>query len=110
MKALNQIKPTVTNQRGQGLIEYLIIVALMGAATIGIMRVMSGTVISKFANVTSALQSSGQKYDAPTLTKDLTSAKDMRSFMEGARDRGQGQAQSKNAGNAQIQSQNQGSN
>ena len=40
------------NQRGQGLVEYLIIVALMAVATIGIVRVLGQTVSAKFASAT----------------------------------------------------------
>ena len=47
------------NKQGQGLIEYLILIALMGVATIGIIRTLNQTVKSRFANATYALQ--GQK-------------------------------------------------
>ncbi len=44
------------NQRGQGLVEYLVIVALMGVATIAIVRTMGSVVSSRFASVAAALQ------------------------------------------------------
>ena len=44
------------NQRGQGLIEYLIILALMGAATIGITIKLNQTVRRQFVNVIYSLQ------------------------------------------------------
>ncbi len=90
MKALGKLHSPTMNQSGQGLIEYLIIVALMGVATMGIMRVMSGTVISTFSNVTSALQSSEKKFKAPTLVNEVTKQKDMSDFMDGASDKKNG--------------------
>lgn len=44
------------NQRGQSLIEYLILVAIIAIGTIGIVRIMGQTVSSQFAAVTYALQ------------------------------------------------------
>ncbi len=48
------------NQRGQGLIEYLIIVALMAVATIGIMNLLNKTVRVQFGNVIQKLQGRDQ--------------------------------------------------
>jgi pilus assembly protein Flp/PilA len=53
MFALKRFMP---NNRGQGLIEYLIIVALMACATIGIVKVLNRTVQVQFANVIYSLQ------------------------------------------------------
>lgn len=44
------------NEKGQGMIEYLIIVALIAISSMAIMRVMSQSVRVRFANVTSAIQ------------------------------------------------------
>ena len=48
-------------QRGQGLIEYLILVALMGVATIGVIRILNQTVKSRFASAIYALQGKSKK-------------------------------------------------
>ena len=87
-------RPTqpIRNQRGQGLIEYLIIVALMGVATIAIMRIMGETVSNRFANITNALQ--GEKSTkAPTrvVEKDLKQ-RDLGTFMKGAAAKESGQS------------------
>lgn len=74
------------NQRGQGLIEYLVIVALMGVATIAIVRVMGQTVSSRFASVTAALQGKQKKFDTPEITKTTYQKRDLGSFMEGTGD------------------------
>lgn len=71
------------NQRGQGLIEYLIIVALMGVATIAIVRVMGQTVSSRFATITNALQ--GKRDVAPPEAVDESDykKKDLGNFFDG---------------------------
>jgi Flp pilus assembly pilin Flp len=78
------------NQRGQGLIEYLVIVALMGVATIAIVRVMGQTVSSRFASVTAALQGKQKKFDTPEITKTTYQKRDLGSFMEGSGETGGG--------------------
>ncbi|MBK7845329.1 MAG: hypothetical protein IPJ71_16880 [Bdellovibrionales bacterium] len=45
-----------TRQGGQSLIEYLILVALMGVATIGIIRTLQGALNSRYASVIHSLQ------------------------------------------------------
>jgi len=74
----------IRNQKGQGLIEYLVIVALMGVATIAIVRTMGQAVSSRFANVTFALQ--GQTKRAKTIDVDDGNYKkrDLGDFFAGA--------------------------
>ena len=43
-------------QRGQGLVEYLILVALIAVGSIAIVRSLSHTIYVRFANITNALQ------------------------------------------------------
>ncbi len=75
----------VSNERGQGLIEYLIIVALMGVASISIMRVVSQNVQARYGNISAAL-------GAKTKTGGLESAdassfkkNDLSNFFDGAK-------------------------
>ncbi|MBC86868.1 MAG: hypothetical protein CL677_06775 [Bdellovibrionaceae bacterium] len=44
------------NQKGQGVIEYLILVALMGVATIGMVKLLQSGVNTQLANVVNALR------------------------------------------------------
>ncbi len=75
------------NQRGQGLIEYLIIVALMGVAAIAIVRTMGEAVSSRFATITHALQ--GDKRSVKTRVDESTyKKKDMGNFFDGVGDSG----------------------
>jgi pilus assembly protein Flp/PilA len=76
------------NQKGQGLIEYLIIVALMAVATIGIVRVLGQTVSAKFATATYALQGTRKAVRVESVDDSLHKKKDLGNFMNGAGDGG----------------------
>ena len=72
------------NQKGQGLIEYLILIALMGVATIGIMRTLNQTVKARFANAIYALQGRSQKAKTQSVNKKDFQKSDLSNFMNGA--------------------------
>jgi pilus assembly protein Flp/PilA len=74
------------NEKGQGLIEYLIIVALMAVATIGIVRVLGQTVSAKFATATYALQGTRKSVHVESVDESLHKKKDLGNFMNGAGD------------------------
>ena len=71
-------------QRGQGLIEYLILVALMGVAAIGIVRTLNQTVKSRFANAVYALQGRNQKAKTHNMKKEEYQRSDLSNFMSGS--------------------------
>lgn len=78
------------NQNGQGLVEYVILVALVGVATIFMVRKLQHTVIVNMANITHALQSNDKKRKE---SFDRVDAEDVRKrdfsdFMNGAAQRG----------------------
>ena len=72
------------NKRGQGLVEYLVLVALMGVATIGIIRTLNQTVKSRFANAVFALQGKNQKATTHNMKKEEYQRSDLSNFMSGA--------------------------
>jgi len=74
------------NSRGQSLIEYVILVALVGAATIGLVRILQHTVKINFANVIHALQSDGKvrRDGFERITEDDIRKADFNDFMNGA--------------------------
>jgi len=76
------------NQRGQGLIEYLIIVALMGIATIAIIRVMGQTVSSRFASITYALQGKRKQVSPARIEESHYKKKDLSNFFDGVGSKG----------------------
>lgn len=77
----------VKNKKGQGLVEYLIIVALMAVATMGIMRILSQTTNMKFAKITSTLQGgkSKVKFNIERVDEKHFRKKDMSNFFKGAK-------------------------
>ena len=76
------------NQRGQGLIEYLILTALMGVATIGIIRVLNQTVKARFASAVYALQGNPKKVKTDSLKEQDYKKSDLSDFMNGAASKG----------------------
>lgn len=81
---------TIRNNRGQGLIEYVILVALVGVATIGMVRVLQKSVKVNLANVVHALQSDGKRRESfERVTEDDIRKSDFSDFMNGAQNRGQ---------------------
>lgn len=80
----------LTNQRGQGLTEYLIIVALVAVASIGLVRVVGGNVGVQFGNIANALTGKGtsKQIQGTTVSKKDTDAKNLSNFMTGANGEG----------------------
>lgn len=84
----------LSNQRGQGLIEYLVIVALVAVAGIAIMKVVGQNVQAQFANVAKAIQGdSSGKAAMSEVRASHYQKKDMGSFFKGSVNRSNGGAQ-----------------
>jgi pilus assembly protein Flp/PilA len=98
----------VRNERGQGLIEYLVIVALMGVATIAIVRVMGQTVEAKFANVAHALRGDDKKEKLADIEASFTNKKDLGNFMDGSATSSKGSHRSGGSSRSQDSSSNDG--
>jgi len=75
----------IKSQKGQGLIEYLILVALVAVASISVVKVLQNTINSQFANTINSLQGNGRhKIQAVEVTDSLFKKKDLSDFMKGA--------------------------
>jgi Flp pilus assembly pilin Flp len=74
---------TLKNQRGQGLIEYLIVVALIAVATIGVMRVVGQAVGTRFATISDALQGNRKEHKVDAIDEKLLKRRDLGDFMNG---------------------------
>ena len=73
------------NQKGQSLIEYVILVALVGVATMGMVRILQKTVKVNLANVVHSLQSDKKRREShETVTDDDLRKSDFSDFMNGA--------------------------
>lgn len=81
------------NQKGQGLIEYLILVALIAIGTMAAMRLVGESMNVKFTRVA---QSLGAKIEGtpprPTANETVWKKRDMRNFMHGSTGRQQGRS------------------
>ena len=85
MKIEKFIKKNQKNKkRGQGLIEYLILVALMGVASIGVIRVLNQTIKSRFASAVYALQGTPKKVQTESVREQDYKKSDLSNFMNGA--------------------------
>ena len=73
------------NQRGQGLIEYVILVALIGVASVGMVRMLQKSVKVNMANVVNALQSDSRRKEQHERIEESDLRKsDFGDFMNGA--------------------------
>ncbi len=80
---------SITNERGQGLIEYVILVALVAVATMGMVRVLQHTVKVNLANVIHSLQGDRTRREAfEKVDKSDLRKSDFTDFMNGSGSRG----------------------
>ncbi len=88
------MKQLITNQRGQGLVEYLVIVALMAVATMAIMRTLNHNVTAQFARISQVLHGGrGEAIRTEAVRSTDYDKKDMSDFFHGARTRDDDQKQ-----------------
>ncbi|MCB0389728.1 MAG: Flp family type IVb pilin [Bdellovibrionales bacterium] len=73
----------IKNKRGQGLIEYLILVAFMAIACIGVVRAINHTVNSKFQEVDYALRGTRKTVEKEEIDSNLSRKRDLSNFMNG---------------------------
>lgn len=79
------MKVVIKNQRGQSLIEYVILVALVAVATMGMVRTLQKSVNVNLANVVHALQSDSKRREShERIDADDLRKKDFSDFMNGA--------------------------
>lgn len=79
----------IKNDRGQGLVEYMVIVALMAVASMGIMRVLSQNTDAKLAQITQAIRGDHKKRAVhfDEIKDEHIRKKDMSDFMVGSSSR-----------------------
>lgn len=75
------------NQKGQSLVEYLIIVALVAIGTLSVMRVVGQSVQTRFAKIAQSLGADVQgEIGNAKVTETNWKKKDLRDFMQGSTD------------------------
>jgi Flp pilus assembly pilin Flp len=77
MKKLN-------NNRGQGLIEYLVLVCIIAVGSMAVIRIVGKNVEVQFANISRALGGQDGKLAAEKVTADDYAKRDFSDFMTGA--------------------------
>ncbi len=75
---------TLLNKKGQGLIEYLIIVAIVAVGSIAVIKVVGGNMNVQFANIAKSLGGASGKVSAHEVTESLYKKKDLGNFFEGS--------------------------
>lgn len=78
-------KKLTKNQNGQGLVEYLIIVAIVAVGSISVIKVVGANVNVQFANVAQALGGTdSRKKEAHKVTDTMYKKRDLSDFFEGS--------------------------
>jgi pilus assembly protein Flp/PilA len=85
---MSRKKQMLFSDKGQGLIEYLIIVALVAVGSIAIVRSLGETIYVRFANITQALQNREPNLQPHTLTTDQYKKRGLDDFFKGAGNEG----------------------
>lgn len=79
-------KTMLSNKKGQGLIEYLMLVALIAVATIGVVKVVGNNVAKKYENVNRALGAqTSNELQAENASEGSLRQKDLSNFLQGSR-------------------------
>ncbi len=78
------LKRSKNKQRGQALVEYLILIALMAVASLGMLRLLQHTVGAKFAEITFSLQGKKRSVVKESPEESDYSKKDMGTFLNGS--------------------------
>lgn len=73
------------NKKGQGLIEYLMLVALIAVATIGVVKVVGYNLGKKYENINRALGAKGEALNAVNAQDSALAQKDLSNFLDGAK-------------------------
>jgi Flp pilus assembly pilin Flp len=81
-KRQNKPKGSFNKQSGQGLIEYLLIVALVAIAAISAVQFLSQNIRYKLTQVAGELGANTQGISAPTAEKGMTAKKNMKNLFE----------------------------
>jgi Flp pilus assembly pilin Flp len=74
----------IKNKKGQGLIEYLIIVAIVAVGSIAVIKVVGANIDVQFANVAKALGGDSGKVAAKEVTDGMYKKRDFGNFFEDA--------------------------
>ena len=72
------------NKKGQSLLEYLILIALMGVATIGVIKALNHAINAQFADIIYTLKGSSKRAKKKQFNKRSYEEKDFSNFLNGS--------------------------
>lgn len=78
------MRKIIFNPKGQGLIEYLLVVSLVAVVSMVVLRSLGQTVAANFTTITNALQGHANKAATPKVDDNAFRKKDMSDFFKGA--------------------------
>jgi pilus assembly protein Flp/PilA len=75
-----------SNEKGQGLVEYMVLVALITAGTIGVIRVVSYNIGIQYENINRALGAkASNQLQAVSAEQSILNKKDLSNFLNGVK-------------------------
>jgi pilus assembly protein Flp/PilA len=82
----NKLTRKLKCKKGQGLVEYLILVALIAVSTIGVIKVVGNNVATQYENINRALGAkNSQKLTVSNASDSSLKQKDLSNFLESSR-------------------------
>lgn len=81
------LKSHLNNRRGQGLIEYLVLVALIAVVAIGAVKVVGLNLHTQYERINRALGAETQGTLTIRNSRDVGTQRDLSDFIENARDK-----------------------
>ncbi len=86
MKKRTSTKKLIKNNKGQGLIEYLILVALIAVTTIGVVKVVGNNVATQYENINRAMGAkNSQQLTVRNASDTALKQKDLSNFIDSSR-------------------------
>lgn len=73
------------NKKGQGLIEYLMLVGLIAVATLGVVRVVGKNLGDQYENINRAMGAGGGMLHPANASDNALKQKDLSNFLDGAK-------------------------
>lgn len=82
----HQLRQILNNQRAQSLVEYMVLVALVAAGTIGVVRIVGQNIGIQYENINRALGAkTGEQLKTQNANQEQLARKDLADFLKGSR-------------------------
>lgn len=82
----HQLRRILNNHRAQSLVEYMVLVALVAAGTIGVIRIVGQNIGIQYENINRALGAkTGEQLKTQNASPEQLARKDLADFLKGSR-------------------------